>query len=208
MTNKKISFKQLNSRLSLIPGNYVDDEDKVHINRDKNTRVNSLDADIVTAPTEISLSESAEETFIHYSHSPREFLDPKKHGSGITDAADKRLYNDGLSKSPLANRVYFYIKNGPEMPKREQGIGIHPHEVKPSSLKMFDPDNISDVESQEYNQRKQTIKNKLGVSEGSANEMAVKEMGYDGYINRAYNFAVAIRDEPIKVDVNHPPISL
>lgn len=197
MKKKKISFRSLNTRLidpyrSLIPGNFLDDDGNVISNDDENAKVNVIDSGITESTEDYSL--------IHYSHSPREFLDPAKHGTGIKDAADKRLVRDGLDKSELKNRVYFYVKNSEEMPKREVGIGPIAHEVFKSSLKLFDPESVDQETRIKYNEQRKDIVNKLGVSEASAHELAVKRLGFDGYINRDYGFAVAIRDEPIKVD--------
>jgi len=41
---------------------------------------------------------------IHYSKQKRNSLNTNMHGSGIPDAADKRIRNDGLSSSPISIR--------------------------------------------------------------------------------------------------------
>ena len=196
MADKKLTYRAINTRLNdptrmLIPLNYKEENGEMHYGNENKFNV---------------LESTNEYSLIHYSHSKRDSLDPMKHGTGIKDGADKRLVMDGLDKSDLKNRVYFYLKTGDKLPTKEVGIGSHAHEVHADSLHLYDPATASKEENERLATERSVVKNRMGISDGSSHEMAVKNLGYDGYINRDYNFAVAIRNQPIPVDKYHEPM--
>lgn len=139
---------------------------------------------------------------IHYSKQQRHSLNTNAHGSGIPDAADKRLRNDGLMSSPISKRIYFYIqKAGAKMPKPEAGLGSYVHQVDPSSLNLYDPANVSDDEKTKIREKSAEIRQETGVSAGSSYELAVEFFGYDGYVSHEMGMAVVFgfgKDVPVE----------
>lgn len=128
---------------------------------------------------------------IHYSKEKRNSLNTNMHGSGIPDAADKRILNDGLGSSPIAKRIYFYVQpNNGIMPRPEVGLGGYIHEADPKNLNLYDYTTSTEEEKKQIKSKREEIFKDTGVSQGSAYELAINFFGYDGYVNHEQGMAV------------------
>jgi hypothetical protein len=139
---------------------------------------------------------------IHYAGKPLEHLSTEHHGSGIADAADRRLRNDGEDKSPVSKRIYFYTQhhNG-KMPEPEAGLGNHVHELDHSKLKLYDHSKASKEEADTVKQHHDHFVKTKGVSSATAHELAIHHAGYDGYVNHDARMAVIMghkKEVPVK----------
>jgi hypothetical protein len=124
---------------------------------------------------------------VHYSHSPRTVLAGAKFGTGIKGEELPRL---AQSTDPrIKKRVYFYLSEKGELPKREAGLGPVAHRAALDNLWDGTP-------ALNYN-RDQPLPQRL-----NAMESAILDAGFDGYINRRQNMAVVLNKD---VPITQPP---
>lgn len=142
--------------------------------------------------TEFLIESAQEFVGIHYSNKPNlTTLYGSMYGTGIKGAEAKRLSE--TSDSRIKKRVYFYPKTSEALPKPEQGLGVHAHEMR--SDKLYDASK-GDANTASIN----ALKSRLvasGEHPANAFETAVLDHGYHGY--HIPSMAVVLgRDVPVK----------
>lgn len=130
----------------------------------------------------------------HYSNQQRDRLDSKFYGTGLADAASRRLPSD--PKSPLRQRIHFYYDPGTGMPKAEVGVGAYAHNADLSKYKI-------------YNLTSGVIKVDRVEGEHVLNtfEKAIMKAGFDGFSSPDYGVVVLIGKRTVPVEPVEPQFS-
>ena len=131
------------------------------------------------------------ESGVHYSKAPRKSLDSKFYGTGLADAASKRLPSD--PKSPLRHRIHFYYDTGEGLPKAEVGVGTYAHNADLSQYKIYD-----------LSAGTIKINQVMGEDWRNTLELAIMESGFDGFANPDYGVAVLLGKRTVAVTPEEP----
>ena len=130
----------------------------------------------------------------HYSNQQRGRLDSKFYGTGLADAASRRLPSD--PKSPLRQRIHFYYDPGTGMPKAEVGVGTYAHNADLSQYKIY---NLSSGKIKVDRVEGEHVLNTF--------EKAIMKAGFDGFSSPDYGVVVLIGKRTVPVEPQFSRIS-